>query len=171
MPPERIILIRHGVAVDPDVWSEDDDQRPLTPIGERRAAQVARGLKQFDIRADVILSSPLPRAWRTAEITAGVLRMTSRLEPAPMLSVHHSAEQIRRVLLKRPERIVMAVGHNMSLSHLIGQLIGFEPGSPLISEMRKSGVASLKLIDPHGDRYLLDWLATPKLLRRLGKRR
>lgn len=170
MPPERIILVRHGVAVDPAVWSKDDDQRPLTPIGERRVAQVAKGLKRLDVRADRVLSSPLPRAWRTAEIVADVLRLTSRLESAPSLSAGRGAEAIRRALLERTERIVMAVGHNMALSDLIGHLIGFEP-APLVSELRKGGVASLRRPDPSGDRYVLDWLMTPKILRRLGKSR
>ncbi len=64
-----LYLVRHGIAYDPDPaqWPDDKD-RPLTPEGEKRFRQVARGLRELVPSVSVVLSSPWARAWRTAEL-------------------------------------------------------------------------------------------------------
>src|SRR5213079_2536476 len=67
--PMDICLIRHAIAAqrDPEQWPDDRD-RPLTPKGEQRFRKTARGLAGVVPRMDVVFSSPLERAWRTAAI-------------------------------------------------------------------------------------------------------
>ena len=59
----------------------------------------------------------------------------------------------------------MLVGHNPSLTDLVGLLITGDQGPPLC-ELRKGGVAALSA-DPDGG-MRLDWLARPRLFRRLA---
>jgi phosphohistidine phosphatase len=64
-----LYLVRHGVAfdADPTQWPDDRD-RPLTPDGEKKFREVAAGLATLAPTVDVVLSSPLVRAWQTAQI-------------------------------------------------------------------------------------------------------
>src|SRR3954454_17784885 len=64
-----LYLVRHAVAgnADPAQWP-DDRERPLTPDGEKKFREVAAGLATLTPKVDVVLSSPLVRAWQTAQI-------------------------------------------------------------------------------------------------------
>ena len=63
--------MRHAIAFERDAsrWPDDRD-RPLTPEGEEKFRRAARGLRRVAGRVDLVLSSPIVRAWRTAEILA-----------------------------------------------------------------------------------------------------
>ncbi|MDP9239703.1 MAG: histidine phosphatase family protein [Actinomycetota bacterium] len=66
-PSGRLLLLRHGETE----WSRDkkhtgNTDLPLTPAGEEQARQLARLLP--NIRPALVLSSPLARALRTAEL-------------------------------------------------------------------------------------------------------
>ncbi|MGH7321735.1 MAG: SixA phosphatase family protein, partial [Candidatus Rokuibacteriota bacterium] len=66
----KLLLIRHAIAVPRGTPGIPDDHRPLTPKGERRFRKAARGLARIMRRPTALLTSPLPRARRTAEIAA-----------------------------------------------------------------------------------------------------
>ena len=119
----RLYLVRHGIAVphgDPN-FAEDD--RPLTDEGEAHVRDVAKGLRRLGVKADRILTSPLPRAARTAELIAAGLGLSDVLEPDDALRADRSAESIRAWLKGRPEPRLMIVGHNPSLHELAQMLI------------------------------------------------
>ena len=81
----ELYLIRHGVAEERgDDWP-DDSKRPLTPEGEEEFRLAARGLARIVPRADVILSSPALRTWRTAEILSE-LDSWPGPEPSPVFA-------------------------------------------------------------------------------------
>src|SRR4051794_40169906 len=84
-PRRRLFLLRHGLAVPHGTEGFDDDDRPLTEKGERRFRQVARGLKRLGLKLDKVVTSPLPRASRTAEIVADVLNVAYLLEDSESL--------------------------------------------------------------------------------------
>ena len=90
--------------------------------------KVARGLRRLGLKLDRIVTSPLPRALRTAEIVADVLEMTDLLETADALRAERDAASIRDWLAARTESRLMLVGHNPSLTDLVGLLITGEPG-------------------------------------------
>jgi phosphohistidine phosphatase len=161
----QLYLLRHGPAVEPGEPGMPDDDRPLTPKGEKRVKQVARGLLRLELEVDRILSSPLPRAQKTAEIVADVLGIRDRLEFADVLRAGSHAATIREWLGTRAEDRIMIVGHNPSLSDLIGLLIAAGPGSAPF-ELRKAGIAALSgtILSP----MRLEWLVCPRIVRRLG---
>jgi phosphohistidine phosphatase len=161
----RLFLFRHGLAVPHGTEGLTDDERPLTPKGERRVRQVARGLNRLGLKLDRIVTSPLPRARRTAEITADVLDVAFLLEDADILRPGNTPEAIRDWLATRSEARIMLVGHNPNLSELL-TLLATGQSRPTVIELRKAGVAGLR-DDPVG-RYRIDWLSRPRLVRRLS---
>lgn len=158
---DRLYILRHGVAVPSGTPGIADDDRPLTPEGEHELLRVAKRLKRLRLDADRIVTSPLPRARRTAELVAPRLGLAATLEVADALRAGQGAEPIADWLSGRSERRLIVVGHDPALSDLVGLLVTGSADPPLC-ELEKAGVAALR---GRGDgRYLLDWLATPRLL-------
>lgn len=160
---QRLLIVRHGIAVPHGTPDIPDDERPLTAKGERRARQVARGLARLGVAPDRIATSPLPRARRTAEILAEVLGLGEAIEDVDALRAENSAERIRDWLGPRSEPVLMIVGHNPALSELVGLLV-MERSSPPLCELGKAGVAALTRHEDGSHR--LDWLATARMVRR-----
>ncbi len=159
---ERLYLLRHGIAVDHGTPGIAEDERPLTPKGIERVEQVAEGLRQVGVKPDAILTSPLPRARRTADIVARVIDIEDRLSNADALRPPATAASIRNWLSTRTEGELMLVGHNPNLTELLGLLLGIA-ADRLPFDLKKGGIAQLSS-DGSGD-YRLDWLATPRLFR------
>jgi phosphohistidine phosphatase len=161
----KLFIMRHGIAVPEAAAGLTDDERPLTQEGETKVKQVARGLRTIGVAPDRIVSSPLPRARRTAELAADTLGVPSnRVETSDVLRTGRPAESVRDWLLGRRDERLMIVGHNPTLSDLVALLVTGRPDLPLC-DLRKGGVAGLEG-DPRG-RMTLDWLARPRLLRAL----
>jgi phosphohistidine phosphatase len=158
----RLYVLRHGIAVPHGEPGIDDDERPLTPKGKKRVAEVARALAAMDLALDRIVSSPLPRALQTARIVADVLELGDRLETADALRPDRDVNSMREWLLARHEASLMIVGHNPSLSELVGLLLAGRTGVVSV-ELRKGGIAALTATGGPGMR--LDWLARPRLFR------
>lgn len=163
-----LYLVRHGIAVPSGTPGIVDAERPLTPKGERHMKRIARGMRRLDVRPDRIVTSPLPRAHRTAEIIAAGLGRESRLETAEVLSASSPAEAIWAWLRSREEVSLMIVGHNPALSRLVGLIVTGEYLMP-VCELSKGGVAAFRPGVEGG--LVIDWIATPTLLRRLGRKR
>src|SRR4051812_45797790 len=162
---QQLYVLRHGIAVPhgtPDIPEED---RPLTPKGEKRMKQIGRGLRRLRLELDRIVTSPLPRARRTAEIVAEALGMDDLLENADSLRADRSAAMIRDWVVGRPESRLMLVGHNPSLTDLMALLVAGER-APKLGELEKGGIAALGACPEGG--FQLEWLATPRLIRRLS---
>src|SRR3954470_1138870 len=69
----RLYLLRHGEAVPHGTPGVAEDDRPLTKDGEDDVERVGRGLRRLGVDVRRIVTSPLPRARRTAEIVADAL--------------------------------------------------------------------------------------------------
>ena len=158
----QLYLLRHGLAVPYGTPDIDDDDRPLTLEGERRVRGVGRALKRLKVKPDRIVTSPLPRALRTAEIIAEVMEKPDLIEVADELRAHRDAASIQDWLKTRTEERLMVVGHNPSLSQLLGRLV-VGPDHPSIGDLHKAGVAALR--SDGGHLYRVDWIARPKLFR------
>ncbi len=158
----QLYLLRHGLAVPYGTPDIADDDRPLTAKGEQRVRSVGRALKRLKVKVERIATSPLPRAYRTAEIVAEVLGASDMIEVADELIAHRDAASIQDWLKTRPEEKLMVVGHNPSLSQLLGRLV-VGPDHPSIGDLHKAGVAAL--LSDTGEIYRIDWIARPKLFR------
>jgi phosphohistidine phosphatase len=157
---QDLFLLRHGLAVPPGTPGIEDDDRPLTPDGERRIRQIGRGLKKLRLNPVRIATSPLPRALKTAEIVADCLGDGDLLDVVDDLRAGRDAASIRDWLTSRGESRLMIVGHNPALSDLIGLLVTGSQDRP-ICELRKGGIAALR--GEPGGAYQVDWIARPRL--------
>jgi phosphohistidine phosphatase len=162
-----LYILRHGIAVAPGTAGIPDDERPLTSKGEKRMHQIARGLQRLDLKLDRIVTSPLPRARRTAEIVAEALDAGDLLETSTVLKVGATAASIQKWLGERTEDRLMIVGHNPALTDLISLLV-LGPAQPGLCDLKKGGIAALQPSAVSHGRYRLIWVATPRVIRRLG---
>jgi phosphohistidine phosphatase len=163
----ELYVVRHGIAVPHGTPGVPDDERPLTRKGEERMRMIGRGLAAIGLEVDGIVSSPLPRALRTAQIVARELDLLNRLETSEVLSAGSEAVEIHDWLRGRTDRRLMIVGHNPAFSELVGLLVLGETGR-LPLELKKGGIAALSASDSARLLYKIDWIAPPRLLCRLG---
>lgn len=164
---KELYILRHGIAVPHGTLNVPDDDRPLTPKGEERMKEIGRGLARLDVKPDRIITSPLPRARRTAQIVAAELGMTDHLETSTVLAADSDAQAVADWLRGRTEQRLMIVGHNPTLSDLVSFLLLGEIGQ-LAFELKKGAIAALSTSPYSAHRFQLDWAAPPALLRRLG---
>src|SRR5262249_15609948 len=134
----RLLIIRHAIAVAHGTPDVPEDERPLTPRGEKRFREAARGLARICRRPDVLLTSPLVRARQTAELAAAAW---GRIEPQEEDALAGgSFEQIAAVVDKhRDKRLVTVVGHEPDVSSLLARLVGTASSERLT--FKKGGAA------------------------------
>jgi phosphohistidine phosphatase len=161
----RLLLIRHATAVPSGTPGIPDDERKLTARGEKRFRKAARGLARLVKRPDAILTSPLPRARRTAAIAAAAW---GRIEPRPEPALAAGRFEAWAALLSgyAPGACVALVGHEPHLSKLLARLLG--AGQPDRLAFKKGGVAIVELADPASEAGQLVAFLTPKTLRALA---
>jgi phosphohistidine phosphatase len=161
----RLLIIRHATAVPRGTPDMPDDERPLTKRGERRFRLAAEGLARLMKRPDTLLSSPLPRARRTAEIAAKAWGKVE-VEEEPALA-GGSYNQIATALGRFPaESTVAIVGHEPDLSGLLGRLLG--SSKPERLAFKKGGAALVDVPGPLNEGGVLVWYMPPRVLRRLA---
>lgn len=151
--------MRHGKAGH-HTAAADDDERVLTAAGVDALRAGAPLWRRLDLRPDVVISSPLPRALQTAELLIEGLDLTDpplvdeRLRPgtdwgdlARTMGGHADAGQ------------VMFVGHEPDLSSAVCLLTGAAS-----VRMRKGAVACIEFPGlPEPGTGELVWLLDPDL--------
>jgi phosphohistidine phosphatase len=162
----RLLIVRHALAVERGTPGMADDDRPLTPEGEKKFKKAACGLARASPRPAAILSSPLPRAWRTAEIAAAAWgRLTP--EKTPLLVGGSLADLAPALASYGAEATVALVGHEPHLSGILAELLGSRAAERLT--FRKGGAALVEVSGSVTDGGSLVWFLTPKLMRALGE--
>jgi phosphohistidine phosphatase len=128
---------------------------------------IVRGWNRMGIGVDLVLTSPLVRAAQTAKILADGLEERPELETLPALTPGHAPTRVARALsLKYQRASVALVGHEPDLGALAAWLVRAENPVPF----KKGGAARIDVDawPPVQDGTLI-WLATPKLLRLVGR--
>lgn len=162
----QLLVVRHGIAeaAGPD---GTDASRRLTQEGVEKTRSAARGLAFVGPRPMTILTSPRVRAMQTAEILGQVFD----LPPQTLRSLGDaSPARILTDLARHRKDVVCIVGHEPVLSRLVELACGAQTPGGFI-EMKKAGCACLDLVyDEQGPAHpgQLLWLATPRMLRRMG---
>lgn len=165
--PYELYVIRHGVA-EPrgDAWS-DDTKRPLTDDGMSRLRKSARGLVRLGIAFDVVMTSPLTRARQTAEIVASAFNARPPIVVIDSLAPSGSYQALIADLEKQGRRTRIAlVGHEPAIGETAARLAG----SRHPFSLKKGAVCRIDVdaLPPAGP-GTLRWLATPRMLRSIGK--
>jgi phosphohistidine phosphatase len=161
----QLLIIRHAAAVERGTPGIPDDDRPLTPEGEEKFAEVARGLAGLVDRPDALLTSPLLRARQTAALAAAAW---GRIDPdeAPALAGGSFEEQAAVLDRYRGDATVAIVGHEPHLSALLARLIGTRHDDRLA--FKKGGAALVDVPARLAGGGQLVWFLPPRVLRKLG---
>jgi phosphohistidine phosphatase len=164
----RVILFRHGPAGerDPKQWP-DDAERPLTQKGIARTRAASVGLAGLLEDVNVIATSPLVRAAQTAKLLADVMRGKPVIETIDELRPGQPPRAILKRLSEASRRhTIVLVGHEPDLGQLAG-FLAFQTPAPLT--LKKAGACSIAFEEaPKAGSGRIEWLLTPRLLRRLG---
>jgi phosphohistidine phosphatase len=143
--------------------------RPLTSKGEERTRSAGAAIARLYPGLRVILSSPLTRADQTARILSDSLpgsKVTHIRDLAPGGSYR---EILKAVAGTEESNAVALVGHEPDLGKLAGTVLF---GAPCALPFKKAGACAVEFDDgirPGAGRLV--WFLTPKMLRRLAKRR
>jgi len=137
-----------------------DFERPLTEDGKECMLREADFIAQLDLGLDAILTSPLVRAYQTAEIVAERLNMLDLLTVDEQLEPGFGPIDLAEILEGYPEADeIMFVGHEPDFSETISYLIG---GGNIVC--KKGSLARVDLIDAGPLAGELVWLIPPKAL-------
>jgi phosphohistidine phosphatase len=154
----KFYFLRHGQA-NWEHWERPDDERPLTKRGRREMEGVASALQALKVRPQTILTSPLPRAFETAQIVAEKLEID--LETTSLLAPGFGLHSLRQILNDRADGDLMLVGHEPDFSLVLAQLTG---GT---IRMAKAGLARVDIENTADLRGDLVWLIPPKVLKEI----
>jgi phosphohistidine phosphatase len=161
----KLLVVRHAIAVPHGTPGVADNERPLTPEGETKFREAARGLARILDAPDALLTSPWLRARQTAAIAAEAWDA-----PQPKLTpalASGSFEEQARVLDEYPEDATVAIfGHEPWVSELVARLLGTRASDRLT--FKKGGAALLEIRGRLAGGGLLVWYLPPKLLRKLA---
>jgi phosphohistidine phosphatase len=162
----KLVVIRHAIAVSRGTPGIADDQRPLTPEGEKKFVRAARGLARITDLPRAVLTSPLPRARRTAEIAAAAWKGAS-VTNVPAL-VSGDLKALEQALVVHPDDATVAiVGHEPNVSALLAHVLGTPAAERLA--FKKGGAALVEVEDGDLDGGgRLVWFLPPRVLRELG---
>jgi phosphohistidine phosphatase len=167
----RLILVRHGIAIDrDDPDCPPDAERHLTQEGMHLTRQAAQGLLVMKATVDVILTSPLLRAVQTAQIVAEVFdRKKSSVVVTENLLPHRDPGIFLAGLAEHADSDVLAVGHAPHMDELLARAVGIQDGA--VTSLKKAGAALLELGEDLLPPARLVWVLPAGTLRRLSKAR
>jgi len=163
-PDLQLHFLRHADAGDPEGWTGDDAQRPLSDKGELQAERLGSFLSEVGFQPDAIISSPKVRARRTGEVVGAAVgvgvhldeRLAGGFDPATVDAILADAGNPARPVL---------VGHDPDFSQVLGWLANADGLT-----MKKGAFARVDVRGPVAEgRGTLRWLIPPDLLDR-GRR-
>ncbi len=162
----ELYLIRHGIAVERGIYA-NDAERPLTEKGRQKTQKVAQSLYDMGLRLDLILTSPLIRAFQTAEILQNV-GLTQQVEEsshlAPEGKIQDWLSWLSQWRNSSPEKYLALVGHQPNLGDWAELLVWGNITGQI--RVKKAGVIGLNLPNtgtPIGNSELF-LLTSPKYL-------
>jgi phosphohistidine phosphatase len=159
-----LLIIRHAIAVPRGTPGIPDAERPLTPEGELKFREAAKGIAALVDRPDALLTSPWLRAKQTAAIVAAAWGRIEAKETAALAG--GSFDEQARVLDRHPKDATVAVvGHEPHVSELLARLLGSHHDDRLT--FKKGGAALVDVPGPLAEGGELVWFLPPKVLRKL----
>ncbi|RJX26810.1 MAG: CHAD domain-containing protein [Acholeplasma sp.] len=136
-----LLLMRHAIAVKKDETIEDE-KRELTDKGRLKLSEVALGLNALFRSPFVLYSSPLLRAYQTAEILSKTIKET----PIHLSDELASGDYKTFLDHLSKDKIHLAIGHEPYLSEWLYELTGieqaFKKASFALLEINENNVAT-----------------------------
>ncbi|MEI7590833.1 MAG: phosphohistidine phosphatase SixA [Deltaproteobacteria bacterium] len=136
-----LYFLRHAEA---ESYAASDFERQLTAKGIEQATKVGKFCLRQGLEPDVILTSPVIRAKRTAEIVGKAMDLEPTIEDWLANGVAHRT-LLRRLASHKGCKALMLVGHEPDFSACISALLGL-PNSSAVRVQK----ASLTAVDALG---------------------
>jgi phosphohistidine phosphatase len=159
-----VYLIRHAEALPiGELGVQSDEERPLSDLGWKQAADVARVFKKLKIHLDMIATSPLVRAHQTAQQLRTSLSLTdAQVEVRDEVAPGKTPKKLARALNGLQGNKIAVVGHMPDISDTAGWMLGEKTVSIHFS---KASVAHIRFEDAvlKGGGTLM-WLITPEIV-------
>ncbi|MGH2462820.1 MAG: SixA phosphatase family protein [Candidatus Limnocylindria bacterium] len=155
-----LYFLRHGKAGQYRADDPHDDDRSLTDAGAAELRAAAPLWRRLNLRPDLVLSSPLPRARQTADLFVEGVGLAR--EPVADDRLRPGAEwpdMARAMTIDRDARRVLFVGHEPDLSTAVQLLT-----EARAVRLRSGGVACVEFPGiPEPGAGELAWLLDPDL--------
>ena len=164
----KLYILRHGEAGKRLPVGSKDSERALTVTGKQEVEKVAKALQELDIKFDFVATSPLKRAYQTADIVAKTLKMKKgKMEGWDELKPEGKRPELyRRLSQFKQQSSVLVVGHEPYLSTMIHEIV-FGNGAGNIV-LKKAGLARVEVTSfQPKTKAELRWLLSPKLLKNM----
>jgi phosphohistidine phosphatase len=167
----ELFILRHGEAGKRLSSAIGDKTRPLTSTGKAEILEEAKALKRIGIKFNLIVTSPLKRAYETANIVANIykkkniLKVWNELAPEGSITdVYHKVSQLGQ------ESLILMVGHEPQLSEITKGIIHKDKKCSCNIVLKKAGLVRINIMksnpSPKGE---LRWLLTPRILKAIAK--
>jgi phosphohistidine phosphatase len=164
-----LYIVRHAIAAPHGTPGIQDDDRDLTDEGVKKMREAAAGLRELEYIPEILLSSPLIRARRTAEILLETLGTGIETKISSALAPSGSRRELYRELAHFSNRAkaIMIVGHQPSLGEIAGEIAWGSPEHCI--DLKKGGACAIELKSMRGiPKGSLFSLLTPSVLRKLA---
>jgi phosphohistidine phosphatase len=159
----RLLFIRHAMAISASGDLRDED-RPLSPEGEKRFRQTARMLARVAPKPDALLTSPHLRARQTAAIAAKAWgNRCPIVEPA--LADGDWPGMCRALATYAEDNTIALVGHESWISMITARLLGSRNHRAF--DYRKGGVALIEVESLPACQGTLVWFIPPRVFRHM----
>ena len=133
------LFFRHGLAIERQEWSGQEQDRPLTDKGVTRTRESGKGLLNLRINPTHILSSPLARAHETAAILQSLIRPKLKIRICAELNPAAQPRTLFALLdALPPDAVALCIGHEPHLSLAAGILLTGKPCSGLSFKKSRS---------------------------------
>lgn len=165
-----LYILRHGKAQDHG-HPMGDHARDLTVVGAREVERIGDSMKALGINLDIVVTSPLIRAKRTAMIVTERMNLKKPVEWDELKPEMNLSLLYRRLSDIGVSSRILLVGHEPQLSELISDVMTGRKESYLNVILKKPGLAklSMRVVTPNRLEGDLLWLIPPKILRMISK--
>lgn len=167
----ELFILRHGEAGKRLSSMVGDRSRPLTSTGKAELLEEAKALKRTGVKFDLIVTSPLKRAYDTASIVANIYKKKNILKVWNELAPEGSKTDVyRKISQLGQESSVLMVGHEPQLSEITKGIIHKDKTASCNFVLKKGGLVRISILksnpSPKGE---LRWLLTPRIFKSIVK--
>ena len=164
----ELYFLRHGIAIQHGTVPYPNDDRPLTEDGVQKMKRAAEGIAKLVKSFDIILTSPLVRAYDTARITAQALHYKGKIERCKQLLPGADFKEVVSLLeTHRGSGSLLLVGHEPNMSKTVSAFLGSQH---TLIEFKKGGLCKIRLTGAPALRAgVLLYHLTPKQLRVIAR--
>jgi phosphohistidine phosphatase len=168
----ELFILRHGEAGKKLSSTVGDHARPLTSTGKAEVLEEAKALKRIGVKFDLIISSPLKRAYETASIVAGIYKAKNKLKVWDELAPEgRKTDVYKKISQLKEEQFILLVGHEPQLGEITKEIIHKDKTTSCNILLKKGGLLRINLLTrtpvPKGE---LRWLLTPRILKTVTKK-